>query len=74
MTLLGTSVEDERLFSLLAFVQNKQRNRLDAHLEPCMRMKAQTLFDDETFPYLDVSKEWHGMRDCRTSVQQRRKE
>lgn len=74
MTLLGTSVEDERLFSLLAFVQNKQRNRLDAHLEPCMRMKAQTLFDDETFPYLDVSKEWHGMRDRRTSVQQRRKE
>ena len=72
MVLLGTSVEDERL-STLAFVQNKQRNRLQAHLEPCVRMKAQKLFDDETFPYIEAARRWHEKCQRRTNVQQPRK-
>ena len=49
MCMVGTSVEDERLFSTLSFVHNKQRNRLDGHLEACVRAKAQQLFSEVSF-------------------------
>ena len=71
LCMVGTSVEDERLFSSLAFVHNKQRNRLDKHLEACVRVRAQRFFNDATFPYKDALAAWYERRSRRGGVQQR---
>jgi hypothetical protein len=58
MTVVGTSVSDERAFSARTFVKNSLRSSLDKHLEACVRVKEQTLFDLTTFPHTDVLATW----------------
>ena len=41
----STSVEEERTFSNMAFIKNRMRNRLDVHLNECVR-----LFHNPFFP------------------------
>ena len=52
------SVEDERRFSSMAFVQDSARNRLDEHLALCVRMFTQDLYDLETFPFEAALEKW----------------
>jgi hypothetical protein len=51
MTLVGTSVSDERAFSAMTFVKNSLRSSLITHLPLCMRMKLQEEYDLSSFPY-----------------------
>jgi hypothetical protein len=44
MVIVGSSVEDERLFSAMNFVKSVVRNRLSDNLEACIRAKVQTQF------------------------------
>ena len=44
LVMVSGSVEDERGFSASSFVKSDDRNRLDVHVELCMRMKLQKLF------------------------------
>jgi hypothetical protein len=55
MTLVGTSVMDERAFSTMTFVNNCLRAILTTHLPLCARMKVQEEYDLETFPYSALS-------------------
>ena len=52
------SVEDERRFSAMNFIQSKVRNRLDEHLGLCVRMFTQDLFDLRSFPFKSALKNW----------------
>jgi hypothetical protein len=54
MTLVGTSVADERAFSAMTFVKNVLRASLSTTLVLCMRMKLQEWFDLESFPYHEL--------------------
>ena len=58
MTVVGTSVNDERAFSAISFVKSPERNRLDEHLEVAVRAKYQGQFTYETFPMQEGLKEW----------------
>jgi hypothetical protein len=58
MCMVGGSVEDERTFSALAFLKNKQRNALNVHLELCVRFKTQRFFQLENFPYEAAIQHW----------------
>jgi hypothetical protein len=49
MTLAGTSVADERVFSAMTFVKNVLRASLSTNLALCVRTKLQEWFDLETF-------------------------
>jgi len=51
MTLVGTSVIDERAFSSMTFVKNCLRASLTTHLPVCVRMKLQEEYDLDSFPY-----------------------
>jgi hypothetical protein len=51
MTLVGTSVSDERAFAAMTFVKNCLRSALTTHLPLCMRMKLQEEYDLSSFPY-----------------------
>jgi hypothetical protein len=51
MTAVSGSVADERVFSALEVVKGARRNRLDTHLECCARLKAQSLFTLQMFPF-----------------------
>lgn len=53
--MVGGSVEDERCFSNMNFVK---RNRLDQHLELCIRMRAQRMFTLDTFPLAAAVQVW----------------
>ena len=59
MTVVGTSMNDERAFSAMSFVKSPERNRLDEHLEVAVRAKYQGQFTYETFPIQEGLKEWH---------------
>jgi hypothetical protein len=50
MTLVGTSIMDERAFVTMTFVQNCLGASLRTHLPLCVRMKLQEEYDEETFP------------------------
>jgi hypothetical protein len=50
MTLVGTSIIDERAFVTMTFVQNCLGANLRTHLPLCVRMKLQEEYDEETFP------------------------
>lgn len=57
--MVGGSVEDERKFSAMSFIKNKQRNKLQAsHLSMCVRMFADELYSVGTFPYAQALKWW----------------
>jgi hypothetical protein len=56
MTLVGTSVADERAFSCMTFIKNNVQTRLSTNLALCMHMKLQEWFDLDTFPYHTLNK------------------
>jgi hypothetical protein len=59
LVLVGGSVEDERTFSIVEWVKNPQRNRLQGdHLDACVRVHGQTWFDLKTFPYEKALESW----------------
>ena len=58
LVMVTGSVEDERGFSAMNFVKSDDRNRLDKHVELCMRMKLQKLFTLETFPFSEAYDAW----------------
>ena len=52
VAMVAVSVEDERVFSVKRFVGSDSRSRsLDRHLEACVRMMVQEVFDLDNFPY-----------------------
>jgi len=51
MTMVGTSVMDERAFSAMTFIKNRLRSSLSKNLQLCMRTKLQRHFDLDSFPY-----------------------
>lgn len=55
--LVISSAEDERLFSRLAFVKDKFRNRLDANLEVSLRLLISNFTSDD-FPYEKAIQIW----------------
>jgi hypothetical protein len=50
LTVVGTSVNDERAFSAMSFVKTPERNGLGRHLELAVRAKYQGQFTFQTFP------------------------
>ena len=59
IVMVGGSVENERVFSTMAFIKNKLRNRLDKNLNACVRAATQVLFDVDSFPYKKTLDAWH---------------
>lgn len=51
LCMVGTSVQDVCLNSSVAFVQDKQQNRLDSHFKVCVRERAQRFFSEATFSF-----------------------
>ncbi len=58
MTMIGVSVEEERTFSGMNFLKSKLRNRLDGHLDMCMRFFCQDFYTMQSFPYDRAYKAW----------------
>ena len=44
------SVEDERMFSALSLLKSKLRNKLDKHMDTCLRLYV-TKYNINNFPY-----------------------
>ena len=65
LTMVGGSVEDERAFSAMSFLKNTLRNRLDTHLEVCMRLKMQDHYTVSDFPYHAAYNWWLRAKDRR---------
>jgi hypothetical protein len=59
LTVVSGSVSDERVFSALEVVKGARRNSSNTHLECCVRLKAQTLFTLQSFPFDKALKCWH---------------
>jgi hypothetical protein len=59
LTVVSGSVADERVFSVMEFVKCPRINRLQRHLELCVRVKAQSFYTLKTFPYEKALKHWH---------------
>jgi hypothetical protein len=57
------SAEYERLFSNLAFVKNKVRNRLGGHLDTTVKIYSQGFYDLQSFPYSDAFNHRRGEKD-----------
>jgi hypothetical protein len=63
LVLIGGLVEDERTFSIVKWVKNPQRNRLQGdHLDVCVRVYSQMWFDLKTFPYEKALDSWHALK------------
>lgn len=59
MVMVGGSVQDERAFSHMNYLKNKLRNRLNAHLELCMRLYAQPFYTLQNFPFPAAFDHWN---------------
>jgi hypothetical protein len=71
------SVEEERLFSKLAFVKEERRNRLLLdHLNVCLVLATQRMWAFRDFPFLRALQNWLEAKKRRTAAhsQQRRRE
>ncbi len=58
------SVEDERCFSIMAFMKSKLHNRLTTHLPLVVRMFAQWFYIIHNFPYKECIDQWKGAHHC----------
>lgn len=52
------SMEDERMFSTLSWMENKIKNRLGKHLDFAVFLYAQPFWTRESFPYSAAYDEW----------------
>jgi hypothetical protein len=71
------SVEEERLFSKLAFIKEERRNRLlSDHLNACLVLATQRMWAFRDFPFLRAVQKWFEAKKRRTAAhsQQRRRE
>jgi hypothetical protein len=57
LTVVCGSVADERVFSAMNFIKNDIRNRLETHLDACVQVYTQDLFDVQSFPYHELVRE-----------------
>ncbi len=47
------SVEEEQLFSMLAYIRDERRNRLEEeHLDVCLQLATQSLWEFQQFPIM----------------------
>ena len=51
VVMVAVSVEDKGVFSAMNFVCSDRRSSLSTHLEACVRMKVQEVFNLDNFPY-----------------------
>ena len=65
MVLVLGSVEDERTFSLVTFLKNKIRNRLDQNLGVVVGMHIQQVLTLKSLPYEDCFIQWNNSSDTR---------
>ena len=63
-TMILGSVEDERMFSALSFFKSKLRNKLDKHVDICLRLYV-TKYDVDNFPYERALALWRSDYDRR---------
>jgi len=60
------SVEEERLFSKLAFIKNDRRNRLEEqHLNACLTLATQRMWELEQFPFERAIAKWSAAKQRR---------
>ena len=60
------SVEEERLFSKLAFIKNDRRNRLEEeHLNVCLTLATQRMWEFEQFPFERAIAKWSAAKQRR---------
>jgi len=66
------SVEEERLFSKLAYIRDKQRNRLEEeHSNVCLQLATQSFWEFQQFPFL-VAEQWiHAKPHCSAAFSKR---
>ncbi|KAF5833715.1 hypothetical protein DUNSADRAFT_9913 [Dunaliella salina] len=63
------SVEEERLFSKLAFIKDERRNRLEAeHLNVCLILATQRMYSFTDFPYISAMRKWFAARERRLAA------
>jgi hypothetical protein len=55
MTLIGTSVENERAFSVMTFIKNCLRATCTTNMSLCLRMKLQNEFEHDSFPFWECT-------------------
>jgi hypothetical protein len=67
LVMVGVTVEDERLFSTLAWVKNERRNRLEEeHLNVCLRLfHSKEAYSMAEFPYRAAFDTWSDVCDRR---------
>lgn len=64
------SVEEERLFSRLAFIKNERRNHLDEeHLNVRLILSTQRMWNISNFPFDSAMRKWADARPRRINVQ-----
>ena len=71
------SVEEERLFSKLAFIKEERRNRLlSDHLNACLVLATRLMWAFRDFPFLRAVQKWFEAKKRHTAAhsQQRRRE
>jgi hypothetical protein len=64
MTVVYTSVRNERAFSAMTYVEKWLRSSLVKHLGACVTVGEQTLFDLTTFPHTHVLATWREASVC----------
>jgi len=63
------SVEEEQLFSKLAYIRDKRRNRLEEeHLNVCLRLVTQSFWEFQQFPILVAAQNWIHAKPCRSAA------
>jgi len=55
-------VEDEHIFSMLAFMKDKLHNRLEPNLDTIVWMFAQEFYTHESFPYQNANHKMEGSK------------
>ena len=63
------SVEEERLFSKLAFIKDERRNCLQApHLNACLVLATQRMWEFKDFPLLQACDKWFAAKKRRPAA------
>ena len=69
------SVEEERLFSKLAFIKEERRNRLlSDHLNACLVLATQCMWEFRDFPFLRAAQKWFKAKKRLTAAHARQRQ
>ena len=67
------SVEEERLFSKLAYIRDERRNRLEEeHLNVCLQLATQSFWEFQQFPILVAVQKWIHAKPRRSAAYSKR--